>query len=387
MNNIGPLTGIKVIEFAGIGPGPFAGMMFADMGADVTIIDRKMANSNQPGFSDQLKSANSMFMNRGKRSIALDMKSPDGIELVLKLIDEADILIEGFRPGVMERLGVGPDICLQRNPKLIYGRMTGWGQTGPLAYAAGHDPNYIGISGALWYGGRSSHAPTAPLTSVGDIGGGAMVLCWGVLCALHQAKQTGVGQVIDAAITDGSAYISSLLIWMRNTGQLTDELGQGWADGAAPWNETYRCADKKFITICALEPKFYQELLEKLDLCEFAAFKNQWDAASWPECKARLSDIFQSQKRDYWCDLLEGTDACFAPVLNFDEAEKHPHNVARETYIRVNDVLQPSPAPKMSGYKAEVGGSPTIGQDVDAILLEIGMKSHVIDDLKARGVV
>ncbi|AMO67264.1 CaiB/BaiF CoA transferase family protein [Zhongshania aliphaticivorans] len=383
MKNSGPLSGVKVVEFGGIGPGPFAGMLFADMGADVIVIERKSSSSS----ADQAASSAAMFLNRGKRSIALNMKSAEGVQLALRLVDSADVLIEGFRPGVMERLGVGPDVCLARNPKLIFGRMTGWGQTGPLAQAAGHDPNYIGISGALWYGGRPGHAPTAPLTSVGDIGGGAMVLCWGVLCALMQARESGVGQVVDAAITDGSAYTSSLLLLMRNTGQLAENLGQGWADGAAPWNETYQCADGGFITICALEPKFYQELLQRLDLTEHRAFRSQWDTSAWGEGKGILSSLFNTQSRDHWCELLEGTDACFSPILSFEEAERHPHNIARGTYIRVNDVLQPSIAPKMSNYQAVVGAPPLVGQDGGAILTELGLGAGAIDSLRNQGVI
>lgn len=385
--SIGPLAGIKVVEIAGIGPAPCAGMMFADMGAEVIVVDRKTAHGNTPDLAAGAEAAKHMFMNRGKKSIAVNMKSEEGVETVLKLVDDADILLEGFRPGVMERLGLGPEVCHQRNSKLVYGRMTGWGQTGPLSHAAGHDSNYIGVSGAFWYGGRKGQVPTAPLTAVGDLGGGTMILVWGVMCALTHANNTGEGQVVDAAITDGSAYISSLLMMMKNTGMIADEFGTGWADGAAPWNETYACADGGFVNICALEPQFYQELLERLGLTDNPTFANQWDIPNWPQGKAEMAELFASKTRDEWCELLEGTDVCFGPVLNFTEAAKHPHNVARGTYLDINGVLQPAPAPKFSVSETSVGLPPATGADTDELLRAAGLDEATIADLKAKGAV
>lgn len=386
--NVGPLAGITVIEMEGIGPGPCAGMMLADMGAEVIVVGRKVANANAPEIGGDDSANNHLFFNRGKKSIALDLKNTASVEVVLRLLENADVLIEGFRPGVMERLGLGPDVCLERNAKLVYGRMTGWGQTGPLAHVAGHDPNYIGLSGALWYGGSEGRAPTAPITLVGDLGGGTMVLVWGIMCALIHSQKTGEGQVVDAAITDGSAYISSLLMLMRNTGQLQDnKLGTGWSDGAAPWSDTYECSDGGYITVCSLEPKFYQDLLQRLELTENPLFINQWDVANWAAAKQVVVDIFKSKTRDQWCDELEGTDTCFSPVLNFTEAAQHPHNVARKTFLNINGVAQPAPAPKLSRYEAEIGKPPINGEHTDSILLSAGFDADAISELKSKGAV
>ncbi len=383
----GPLAGIKVIEMEGIGPGPCAGMMLADMGAEVIVVGRKVANANAAGINPEDDGTKHMFFNRGKKSIAVDLKNPDSVELVLKLVEGADVLIEGFRPGVMERLGLGPEVCAERNPKLVYGRMTGWGQTGPLSHAAGHDPNYIGVSGAMWYGGSADRKPTAPLTLVGDVGGGTMILAWGVLCGVIEAQRSGKGQVVDAAITDGSAYISSLLWMMKNTGQVQDQLGTGWADGGAPWSDTYECADGKFVNICSLEPKFYQELVERLGLIDNPLFANQWDASKWPEAKLAMAEVFKQKARDQWCEELEGTDVCFGPVLNFTEAAEHPHNVARGVFQNHNGVLQPSPAPKMSGYTPEISAPPRNGEHGDEILQQAGFSADEIAALKDKGAV
>ncbi len=383
----GPLSGIKVVEIAGIGPGPCAGMMLADMGAEVILVDRKVANANAADLGAGEDGSQITFFNRGKKSIAVNLKKPEGIEAVLKLIETADVLIEGFRPGVMERLGLGPEICHQRNEKLVYGRMTGWGQTGPLSHAAGHDPNYIALSGALYHGGTKDTAPTAPLTLVGDLGGGTMILAWGILCAVIEAQKSGKGQVVDAAITDGSAYISSLLMMMHNTGQIQDRRGSGWADGGSPWSDTYPTSDGKFISVCALEPQFYALLVEKLEIGDNELFANQWDLASWPEAKQVMAEIFAGRTRDQWCELLEGTDACFAPVLSFTEAQQHPHNVARNTFQKINGNLQPSPAPKLSGYKPEIGLCPKLGEHTDEVLDSLGLDAGAIAELKALGAV
>lgn len=385
----GPLAGIKVVEIAGIGPGPCAGMMLADMGAEVILVDRKVANANAADLGAGAGSDASQitFFNRGKKSVAVNLKKPEGIEAVLKLIDSADVLIEGFRPGVMERLGLGPEVCHERNAKLVFGRMTGWGQTGPLSHAAGHDPNYIALTGALYHGGTKETAPSAPLTLVGDLGGGTMILAWGILCAVIEAQKTGKGQVVDAAITDGSAYISSLLMMMHNTGQIQDERGSGWADGAAPWSDTYPTSDNKFISVCALEPQFYALLLDKLELTDSALFANQWDVNQWPEGKLAMAEIFAGKTRDQWCELLEGTDVCFAPVLSFTEAQQHPHNVARNVFQKVNGNLQPTPAPKLSGYQPEIGRCPQPGEHTDELLGAVGIDAVALAELKALGAV
>ena len=382
---MGPLAGIKVVEIAGIGPGPCAGMMLADMGAQVILVERKNPNANAAGIlEDGSKHA---FFNRGKKSIALDLKIPEAIEVVLKLVAEADVLIEGFRPGVMERLGLGPQVCLQRNPALVYGRMTGWGQTGPLAHAAGHDPNYIAVSGALYYGGSAQRPPTAPVTLVGDLGGGTMVLLFGVLSAVIHAQKTGEGQVIDSAITDGSAYISSLLWMMHNTGQVQDEPGKGWADWGSPWHDTYECADGNYVTVCALEPQFYQELVQRLGLEHNPTFAQQWDSSQWPQGKAQLQALFLKKTRQQWCELLEGTDVCFGPVMNMTEAPQHPHNVARETFVELDGVMQPAPAPKFSRSKPAVGVPPRPGEHSEVILHDLQLDATAIEELKSLGVV
>ena len=378
----GPLAGVKVVELAGIGPGPCAGMMLADMGADVTVIERRSPNANSAPTSQQM--ASHTFYNRGKRSIAVDLKNPEATELVLKLVESSDLLIEGFRPGVMERLGLGPDTCLARNPRLVFGRMTGWGQSGPLAHAAGHDPNYIALSGALWPGGSADRVPSAPLTLVGDVGGGTMILLFGLLSGLIHARQTGEGQVVDTAITDGSAYISSLLRMMHNTGQISDEPGSGWADFGSPWNDTYACSDGGFITVCPLEPQFYAELMTRLGLENDPLFADQWDKSKWPEAKMRIAEIFRGKSRDEWCDLLEGTDVCFAPVLNMTESVNHPHNVARETFVTCDGVVQPAPAPRFSRTQPSVGACPVPGQHTDEIVRALGLDPAV---LAASGVI
>jgi len=382
--NQAPLNGIKVVEIAGLGPAPCTGMMLADMGAEVILVERKTTNENVAQLGG---GGNAYIFNRGKQSIAVDLKKPEGIQLVLKLVEQADVFIEGFRPGVMERLGLGPDVCQAVNEKLIYGRMTGWGQTGPLAQSAGHDPNYIGLSGALWYGGSEGMPPRAPMTLVGDLGGGTMMLAWGILCAFIDVQRTGKGRIIDAAITDGSAYISSLLWAMYNGGQLTDKLGSSWADGGTPWSDTYQCRDGKYVNVCALEPQFYAEFINLMGLADNPMFSAQWNKKSWPEAKTELAALFKTKTREQWCDLLEGSDACFAPVLNFSEAPLHPHNVARETFYEIEGVVQPAPAPKLSGYKPKKSVPPLCGQQTDTIVESLGMSEDEISRLKNLGVI
>lgn len=375
----GPLKGVKVVEIAGIGPGPCAGMMLADMGAEVILVERKAADSIK---STSEKSRAGLIINRGKKSIALNLKDPESLNIVLKLVESADILIEGFRPGVMERLGMGPDVCFERNKKLIYGRMTGWGQSGPLSKAAGHDSNYIALSGALWYGAQEDKPPTAPLTLVGDLGGGTMVLLFGILSALIHAGNSGVGQVVDAAISDGSAYISTLLWMMNKSGLVKDESSKSWIDGAAPWCNTYQCLDGKFVTVCSLEPQFYQELLERLDLACNPVFSEQWNEAKWSEGKAIMKSLFAKNKRSYWCEQLEGTDVCFAPVMDLNEAAQHPHNVERNTFVEIDGVKQPAPAPKLSATEPFPGRVPELGEHTENILSSIDLDDNEIRRLK-----
>ena len=358
----GPLAGLRVLEIAGIGPGPFCGMLLADLGADVVIADRLEPNP------ENVDAGLGAITNRGKRSIAVDLKSPQGIATVLSLVEKCDALIEGMRPGVMERLGLGPDVCLARNPRLVYGRMTGWGQEGPLAPAAGHDINYLALSGALWYSGQPGEPPLTPPTLVGDIGGGALYLAVGLLAAVMSARQTGRGQVVDTAIVDGSAHMMNLLLSLRSAGQLSVERGASLLDGPH-WYSTYRCADGHFISVGSLEPKFYRILLQKLGLDADPAFENGYRPSTWPELKQRFAQLFARRTRDEWCALLEGTDACFAPVLNPEEAAKHPHLASRGVYSDANGVLQAAPAPRFSGTPAETPGPvPTRGANAEEIL-------------------
>lgn len=337
------LSGIKIIEIEGIGPGPFCGMQLADLGADVLLVQRPRHGSDNTGSDD------TAVLNRGKRIIQLDLKDSAQQQQLLALIAHADGLIEGMRPGVMERLGLGPDICLQKNPKLVYGRVTGWGQTGPLAQAAGHDINYIGLSSALWYSGRPGDPPVTPPTLIGDIGGGALHLTIGLLAGIFNAYRTGKGDVVDAAMVDGSANMMNLLFSSRASGRLSNERGKSLLDGPH-WYDSYQCSDNKFVTLGALEPQFYQLLLEKLSLTEDTDFADQHDSEKWPMQKAKLGLQIRGQTQAYWCDLLEGTDVCFSPVLNPDEAAQHPHNQARRVFLTRNNNLEANPAPRFRDH-------------------------------------
>lgn len=360
---MGPLKGIKVIEMAGLGPTPFAGMLLADMGAEVILLERKN-DANNPHLIDPNR--------RGKYSIIIDLKNQEEIELVLKLVEKADVLMEGFRPGVMERLGLGSEILHKRNPKLIIGRMTGWGQNGPLAQRAGHDINYISLTGALRGIGKSGQAPSIPLNLVGDYGGGSMFLLTGILAALLEVQKSGLGQVIDASITDGSALLMSLFHSMHNMRQWSTTQGTNLLDGGAPYYDVYETKDGKFISIGAIEPQFYTLLCEKLELPE--KFKSQNDVTQWAAFKKELSAVFKTKTRQEWTDLLEGTDTCFAPVLDFLEAQNHPHHIARKTYLEVDGYAQPAPAPRFSRTQSTVRfGSRKPGSDAENVLREWGI--------------
>ena len=382
---MGPLAGKRIIEMGGIGPAPVCGMMLADMGAEVILVERKADASRLPGM---LENANTTIMNRGKKSIALDLKSDGAVDLVLRLLRDADGLIEAFRPGVMERLGLGPGICLEANPALVYGRMTGWGQDGPLSQAAGHDINYVALSGALWYGGRADSPPTVPPTLVGDIAGGSMLLTVGMLAGMLNAQVTGKGQVVDAAICDGSAAATTLLYALFQNGQWTSQRQDNLLDGASHWYDTYETADRKFVSIGAIEPQFYAQLLETLGLADDPDFERQYDREKWPALKRRFTEIFKSKTRAEWCELMEGTDICFAPVLDFDEAPRHPHNAARGTFTQVEGVTQPAPAPRFSATRSEIAsGPPTVGQHTDLVLGELGCSAEQIESLREQGTI
>lgn len=360
----GPLSHLKFIEFAGIGPGPFCGMLLSDLGADVVRIDR--AGGNPKGNAADVTG-------RGRRSIALDLKSAEGVETALKLGEKADGLIEGFRPGVMERLGLGPDVALERNPKLVYGRMTGWGQTGPLAHAAGHDLNYIALTGALGAMGRKGERPYPPLNLIGDYGGGALYLAFGLCAAILHARETGEGQVIDCAMTDGAASLASMFYGMRAAGMWSDEREANLLDGGAHFYDTYECADGKYISIGSIEPQFYALLLEKAGLDD-PTFKAQMDRSKWPELKAKMIDVFKTKTRDEWCDVMEGTDICFAPVLTLSEAPEHAHNAARKTFVEFEGVLQPAPAPRFSKTPGAIRRpTPGAGEHTQDILSDWGI--------------
>ncbi|MDB5995950.1 MAG: alpha-methylacyl-CoA racemase [Pseudomonas sp.] len=372
---MGVLDGVRIVEIAGIGPGPFCGMLLADMGAEVILVERSS------GKGDTLDLGKHTIVNRGKRSVALDLKDPAAIEAVLRLIEGSDALIEGMRPGVMERLGLGPDVCLARNPRLVYGRMTGWGQHGPLAQSAGHDLNYIALSGALWFSGEAGSPPLTPPTLVGDLGGGALYLAMGILAGILNASTSGAGQVVDAAIVDGSANMMNLMLSAHSAGQQPMERGTGLLDGPH-WARTYACADGHFISVQALEPQFNALLLSKLGLADDPEFNNPYDPRRWGSLRERLTVLFASQPRQYWVDLLEGSDACFAPVLTPVEALSHPHMAARGVYIRHNDVLQAAPAPRFSATPAgELGNVPDRGEHSSAILRAVGLSEDEIQRL------
>ncbi|MCJ1887041.1 CoA transferase [Pseudomonas sp. LA21] len=372
----GPLAGIKVVEMNAIGPAPFAVMMLADMGAEVIRVDRL-----QSGFLN----GDGSVIGRGRRSIGIDPRKPGATEVLLALIDSADVLIEGFRPGVMERLGLGPEICLQRNPRLVYGRMTGWGQTGSLAPVAGHDLNYIALTGALHAMGHADREPTPPLHLVGDMGGGALFLVAGVLAALFEAQRSGKGQVVDAAISDGVALMSTMYYEFRQRGEWGGR-GSNLFDGGAPFYGCYTCADGRMISIGSIEPQFYRQLLE---LCEIddPAFEQQWEREQWPQLRSKLEAVFRGRSRDQWCQLLEGTDVCFAPVLDFDEATHHPHLRARGTFIHDAHGVYPGPAPRFSRTPATPGAPVSNGAHTLEILRELGLDEASVQSLREEGAI
>ncbi len=346
---MGPLAGIRIVEMAGIGPGPFAAMLLADMGADVVRIERPDAHTGIAVTYDVLA--------RGRRSVAANVKTPEGLARAKALIGKADGLIEGFRPGVMERMGLSPETCLAHNPKLVYGRMTGWGQDGPLAHAAGHDINYIALTGALHSIGTKAGGPVPPLNLIGDFGGGALYLAFGMVCALLEARSSGQGQVIDAAMTDGAAHLMTMIYGFKADGHWTNARESNFLDGGAPYYGTFECADGKWIGIGAIEPQFYALLREKIGADDHA-FDAREDTASWPALREKFQAIFKSKTRAEWCERLEGTDVCFAPILDMNEAPAHSHNQARGTFVERDGVVQPAPAPRFSRTEPSIQRSP-----------------------------
>ena len=370
----GPLTGLKIIEFAGIGPGPFCGMLLSDLGADVVRIDRKGSGRAGPGE----------ITARGRRSVGLDLKKPEAVETCLKLMEKADVVFEGFRPGVMERLGLGPEVALKRNPKLVFGRMTGWGQFGPYAQAAGHDMNYIAITGALDAIG-TKEKPVPPLNLVGDFGGGALYLAFGLLAGVIQARETGKGQVIDCAMSDGAASLMAMFYGFKAQGLWQDERRSNMLDGGAHYYDTYQCSDGKWVSIGSIEPQFYALLLEKTGITD-PQFANQADRSQWPELQAKLAVVIATKTQAEWSEIMGGTDVCFAPVMDLNEAPKHPHNVARQTFVEIEGVVQPAPAPRFSVTPGAIQSpAPSIGAHDQEALGDWGFSDGDIAALRSIG--
>jgi alpha-methylacyl-CoA racemase len=379
---MGPLQGVKIVELAGIGPGPFAGMLLSDMGADIVRIDR--AQQVNPGTFDK---PNLEPLYRGRRSIGVDLKNPEGVETVLRLVESADALFEGFRPGVTERLGLGPDTCLARNPKLVYARMTGWGQDGPMAQAAGHDINYIALAGALAHFGREGGKPTPPINLVGDFGGGGMYMAFGLVCGILEARASGKGQVVDVAMVDGAASLMSMMWGLRQIGFWDEKLGVNVLDTGAPFYDTYETSDGKFISLGSLEPQFYAELIEKTGLGD-ADLPIQMDRGGWDTLRDKFTELFKTKTRDEWDAILRGTDACYAPVLTMSEAAQDEHMKARKSIIERDGVLQPAPAPRFSRTEPTIEHSaPWPGQQTDAALADWGFADGEIAKLRETGAI
>jgi alpha-methylacyl-CoA racemase len=379
----GPLTGLRVVEIAGIGPGPFAGMLLADAGAEVVRVDRAGGGPGLAGTGPV------DVTGRGRRSVAVDLKRAEGVEVVLRLAERADVLFEGFRPGVAERLGIGPEPCLARNPALVYGRMTGWGQDGPLAHAAGHDIAYIALAGALHLVGRAEEPPPPPANLVGDYGGGGMLLAFGIVCAVLEARRTGRGQVVDAAIVDGTALLTSLFHGLIADGRWSDARGANVLDGGAPFYASYECADGRYLAVGAIEPRFSTELLDRMGIAADDELRTRlYDQRAWPDLRRRMAELFRTQTRAEWCARLEGTDACVAAVLTPTEAPGHPHNAARGVFTEVAGLVQPAPAPRFSATPSTTPlPAPQPGQDTDRVLRECGYADEEIAALRAAAAV
>ena len=386
---MGPLDGVRVIEMAGMGPGPFAAMMLADLGADVVRVDRWSDSGDLPDTERRVRGTDPTryVLHRGRRSLGVDLKARGAAELLLDMAAQADALIEGFRPGVMERLGLGPDACLARNPRLIYGRMTGWGQHGPLAATAGHDINYIALSGALDQVARHGERPVPPVNLVGDMGGGGLMLAYGMVCGLLAVARGGRGQVVDAAITDGSAVLTAMLYGLVAQGRWSTTPGTNFADTGAPYYEVYQTADGKHVAVGAIEPRFYATLLDKLGLAAEDEI-TQNDRSRWPQAKRRFAEIFRTRTRDEWTACFEGTDACVTPVLSMEEAPRHPHNLARSSFVQVDGVLQPAPAPRFSASATTIlKPPPAPGDDTVSVLRDYGTTPARIEELRSQKVI
>ncbi len=379
---MGPLENIRIVELAGIGPGPMCAMLLSDMGAEVIRITR----ISPSGLGIPMPTRFDLLA-RGRLQVPVDLGRAQGVELVLKLVAQADGLIEGFRPGVAERMGLGPEVCLERNPRLVYGRMTGWGQQGPLAHAAGHDINYIALSGALHCFGRRGEAPLPPLNLVGDFGGGALYLAFGIVCGILNARLSGLGQVVDAAMVDGAASLMTMFYGLKAMGVWSQQRGENLLDTGAHFYEVYETSDGKFVAVGALEPKFYKELLQRLGL-QAEELPEQFDQRHWAEMKERLKALFKSKTRQQWCHILEGTDSCFAPVLSMEEAPLHPHNAARGTFLELDGILQPGPAPRFSRTPPEIRRPPTppSPETTREALLHWGIEKREIERLQQSGV-
>lgn len=380
----GPLAGLRILEFAGVGAAPFCAMMLSDLGADVVRVDRVGAGSADAGGMSAITEG---ILGRGRRSVALNLKHPDGVATALRLVAGADALVEGFRPGVMERLGLGPSVCLRHNPRLVFGRLTGWGQDGPYAQSAGHDLNYIALAGALATMGRRDRPPSAPLNLIGDFGGGGMLMANGVMAALIEAGRSGRGQVVDAAMIDGAAYQMTMMYELLARGAWVEDREANFNDGGSHFYDVYETADGEYISIAAMEPRFYAELLRRVGLTD-ADLPDQWDRRGWARASERLAELFRTRTRAQWCELLEGTDVCFAPVLRMSEAPNHPHNVHRDAFVTVDGVVQPAPTPRFSRTPGAVAGpAARVGEHSDEVLAELGLSAEHIAGLRGVGAI
>jgi alpha-methylacyl-CoA racemase len=380
MSQVGPLAGVRVVELAGIGPAQLGAMLLADLGAEVTRVDRAGTVPRQPPAERSRE-----LLARGRRSLAVDLKAPEGVEIVWRLVERADVLIDPYRPGVTERLGLGPDVALERNPRLLYARMTGWGQDGPLASAAGHDLNYIALAGALHLIGEPDRPPPVPLNLIGDYGGGGMLLAFGVVAALFERQRSGLGQVIDMAMVDGVASLMTVIFQLEAQGLWEPERGSNWLQGATPWFRSYQTSDGRFVSVGALEPQFYSLLLERVGLAE--EDWPQWDRDRWPALHTRLEQVFATRTLSEWCDELEGTDACFAPALRIDEVLTHPHLSARETYVEHDGAVQPAPVPRFGRTPGSIGRPPPWpGEHTAELAEELGVSGERIAALLEAGI-